>query len=100
MRACRDTGIKEVFLTCWGDDGMECDIYSALPAFQLFAEYGYAEKIDIDNLRANFQGSCNADYDAWVEAGKLDVVPAFKRSKDASANPSRALLYGDTLLGI
>jgi len=31
MRACKNKGLKEVFVTMWGDDGNECDLFSALP---------------------------------------------------------------------
>ena len=31
MKACKAKGLREAFVTLWGDDGNECDIYSALP---------------------------------------------------------------------
>ena len=31
MRACKAQNVREVFVTLWGDDGMECDVFSALP---------------------------------------------------------------------
>ena len=46
MRACREEKLRQVFMTMWGDDGMECDVFSALPGLQLFAEHGYADAVD------------------------------------------------------
>ena len=31
MRACKNKNLRQVFTTLWGDDGMECDLFSALP---------------------------------------------------------------------
>jgi hexosaminidase len=105
MRACRDEGIREVFLTNWGDDGMEVDIWSALPAWQLFAEYGWAdetEPVDLDATVAGaaargFRGSTGGDLSAWIEASKLDRLPGVK---SRPINPSKVLLYADELLGM
>ena len=68
MRACKEEKLREVFMTMWGDDGMECDVFSALPGLQLFAEHGYADAVDPALLRANFRGSCDAVLDDWVKA--------------------------------
>jgi len=38
MKACKSRNLREVFTTMWGDDGMECDVFSALPGIQYFAE--------------------------------------------------------------
>jgi hypothetical protein len=66
MRACKSQSIREVFVTLWGDDGMECDVFSALPGIQFFAEHAYADSVDEQQLRANFRGSCDAEFDDWV----------------------------------
>jgi N-acetyl-beta-hexosaminidase len=104
MRACRDSGIREVSLTSWGDDGMEVDVYSALPAWQLFAEYGWAsearggDEASIETLAAErFRGSVGGDYWAWKGGSDLDRLP---RAAEKHANPSKVLLYEDPLLGL
>lgn len=105
MRACRDEGIREAILTNWGDDGMEVDIKSALPAWQLFAECAYAGASDPDAYAAtvaeaardNFRGSVGGDYDAWVGASALDRLPGVE---SRPINPSKVFLYEDVLLGL
>lgn len=104
MRACREAGIREVSLTNWGDDGMEVDLFSALPAWQLFAEYGWAadagaaddEGIE-ERAAARFRGTVGGDYRAWKGASDLDRLPG---SAERHANPSKVLLYADPLLGL
>lgn len=41
LKACINNGIRNVFLTLWGDCGCECDVMQALYGFQLYAEYNY-----------------------------------------------------------
>ena len=101
MKACGEKGLREVFMTMWGDDGMECDVYSALAGLQLFAEHGYAQKaIDGRSLRANFRGSCEADYDDWTAGGLIDAVDCLADPSASSANVSKWLLWQDPALAV
>ena len=105
MTACREKGLQEVFVTLWGDDGGECDVFSALPGLQYFAELVYAGKVDPQLLRANFRGSCNADFDDWVKAAELDAVPGWidhvtEQTWHSAGNASKWLLWQDPLLGL
>ena len=45
LKGCKAAGVREVFVTTWGDGGCECDIYAALLGMQLFAEHGYADDV-------------------------------------------------------
>ncbi len=100
MSACREQGLREVFLTLWGDDGMECDLFSALPALQFFAEHGYGDGVDEGLLRANFRGSCDAEFDDWVRAADVDSVPCLASPTESNANPGKWLLWQDPLLAL
>lgn len=98
MQACKVAGIREVITSIWGDDGTECDMFSALAGLQLVAEHAYADDIDDKLLRQNFAGSCNADYDAWVKASALDVIPGV--NDKSFSNVSKWMLWQDPLLSI
>jgi len=100
MTACRQKSIKDVFTTVWGDDGNEVDNFSCLPALQLFAEYGYADTIDMAQVARNFCGSCGADFDAYVNAAKIDYFAATHNGTEFFSNHSKWLLYEDVLLGL
>jgi hexosaminidase len=100
MRACKSENIREVFVTLWGDDGMECDVFSALPGIQFFAEHGYAESVDDRQLRANFRGSCDADFDDWVRASGIDSVPCLAAPEKSHTNIGKWLLWQDPILGL
>lgn len=99
MSACKQQGLREAFVTLWGDDGMECDVFSALPGVQYFAEHGYADAVDEDRMRAGFRGSCDADFDAWVRAAQVDSVPCLAEPERSNTNAGKWLLWQDPLLG-
>jgi hypothetical protein len=98
MTACKRQGLRQAFVTLWGDDGMECDVFSALPGIQFFAEHGYSEQVDQLLLRANFRGSCDADFDDWVKASGLDSVPSVPDPGKSRSNVSKWLLWQDPFL--
>jgi hexosaminidase len=100
MRACKNKKLRQAFTTLWGDDGMECDLFSALPGIQFFAEHGYAENVDNTLLRANFRGICNAEFDTWVKACDLDLIPEISNPKTSHGNAGKWLLWQDPLLSI
>ena len=100
MKACKAQKLREVFTTLWGDDGMECDIYSALPGLQFFAEHAYADSVSQELLRANFRGSCAADFDAWVKASEIDSVPCLSAPEKSDTNVGKWLLWEDPFLGL
>jgi hypothetical protein len=100
MRACKEEKLREVFMTMWGDDGMECDVFSALPGLQLFAEHGYADAVDPALLRANFRGSCDAVLDDWLKASEVDSVPCLADPAKSWTNVSKWLLWQDPLLAL
>lgn len=100
MKACKKKGLRQAFVTLWGDDGMECDVFSALPGIQFFAEHGYANHVDPKLLRANFRGSCNAEFDDWVEASQIDSVPIISEPDKNFGNTSKWLLWQDPLLSL
>jgi len=62
--------------TIWGDEGNECDLYSALPGMLYQAESAYtrADEVDAELLRRKFDGIVGADLDDWVYASKLECV--------------------------
>ncbi|KAK0529924.1 hypothetical protein OC834_003490 [Tilletia horrida] len=43
MSACKEprSGVDNVFLTIWGDEGNEVDLWSSLPAWTYYAEHGF-----------------------------------------------------------
>lgn len=68
------SGVTQVLGTIWGDEGNECDIWSALPGVWYHAEQAYTseEEVDADLLRHKFDGCAGGSFDDYVYAAKLE----------------------------
>ncbi|KAF9131267.1 hypothetical protein BGW39_002050 [Mortierella sp. 14UC] len=96
--------VKNMMITIWGDEGHECDMFSALPAMYYFADHGYTQdaEIDLDRLKNCFEGVCGGKFDDWVYASKIDQVmdsdtPLTLKTHFAP-NTSKYLLWEDPFL--
>jgi len=88
--ACRNTGIKEMFVCVWGDDGAIADIDSALAGLAFAAERAYGQSGEDSAMAGRFKAICDADIEPTHAA--CDINPA---------NYSAAsILWDDPLLGI
>lgn len=105
LSACRAENIKNVFVTLWGDDGAETNIFGALAGIQLYAEYTYHESVTDEMLAESFyltQGYNLSDFLAL----DLDVYPEeWCHTPNVyggigGATVSKNALYQDVLLGL
>ena len=94
--AILDNGIKEVFFTCWGDDGVESPMFSVLPsmAYASLKLYGYSEK----EISSQFKTLTGYDYEDFMLVDFLDNAFSDKTEKTPIC-PSKYLLYNDLFHG-
>ena len=100
MTACRNKGLREVFVTMWGDDGAECDYSSALPGLQHFAELAYAPTVDPELRAANLRGSCDFHFDDWMLSSQLDANEFFKDNDGGPISAGKTLLWQDPVMAL
>ncbi|GIP35289.1 beta-N-acetylhexosaminidase [Paenibacillus sp. J2TS4] len=100
LRACKQEGVREVIATLWGDDGTECDIYSALLGLQLFAEHAYSRELGEDKLARRFRFCTGAEMKAFMDIKFVDEVPGIQPDNLETYNPSRYMLWQNVLLGL
>lgn len=72
MKACKKTGLRNVFATTWGDGGAERNIYVILLGMQLFAEHTYAEEVSEEKLAARFMACTGCHYEDFRAMTDLD----------------------------
>ncbi|KAJ1569872.1 hypothetical protein HK096_011446 [Nowakowskiella sp. JEL0078] len=105
-RAClmssKANNIKNIYVTTWGDDGNECDIYSALPGFVYFAEHAYTKlEPTASIMRRTFLAICGGDLDDWINASHIDCLPSQPVPTDSKTyfppNMSKWLLWEDPI---
>ncbi|MBQ8380619.1 MAG: beta-N-acetylhexosaminidase [Clostridia bacterium] len=94
MQSCRENGIKNVFLTLWGDDGGECSHFSQLAALFHIIEAAHGNT-DLDAIKAKFKRIVGYEYDDFMA---LDI-PNKVGSADGIDNPSKYMLFSDPFLG-
>ncbi len=95
LKACRENGIKEAFITSWKDDGSESSIWSNLPSLWYAAEYARGN-YDEENIAARFKKLFGMTLDEF-----LHIEDADREGESTEIrNPSKYMLYSDPFLGI
>ncbi len=103
LRACRKLGMKEVFMTTWGDNGAECLANVNLIGCQLFAELAYREDYDRDAFAKRFAFCTGGNLEDFENLELLDLNDWVKaqRPKDPSPyNTSKTMMWQDILTGL
>jgi len=103
LSACKKKGIREVFVTIWGDCDTECNVNITLPGLVLYAEHGYSACAPTEEtLRERFEFVCKGNYDDFMAFQNLDHIGEWEDIKDSTltVTPSKCLLWQDVLLGL
>ena len=98
LKSCIENGIKEAFVTAWGNSGGYCSPFSVLPALMQFAENSKGN-FDQDSIKKKFKEIVGVDYDAYI-ALDLPNILSFDQDLKKRYNPSKYLLYNDVLVGV
>ncbi len=99
LTSCMEKGIKEVFVTAWGDNGNEASFMCILPVMQQYAEFCYQGDVS-DEVLAQRMLACTGE--SFQDMLLLDLANSVdeKHWVSSSGNPSKYLLYMDILGGI
>ncbi|MFD0590387.1 beta-N-acetylhexosaminidase [Paenibacillus sp. GCM10027627] len=101
LTVCKKEGIKEVYATMWGDDGMESNPYIAFLGLQLYAEHAYTEgSPDMAVVEERVKFCTGIDADLYLQMKYLDETPGAEPDNQKQSNPCKFLLYQDVLLGL
>ncbi|SPO27718.1 uncharacterized protein UTRI_04246_B [Ustilago trichophora] len=107
-------GVKHVFLTIWGDEGNEVDLWSSLPAWCYYADHAYsttssfgtdddskATKVDVSLLKSKFDAIVGGNWDDFIRASAIDdttkdgVAVAEDDKIHFAPNTSKWMLWSD-----
>lgn len=98
LPAMIESGIKDVFITCWGDNGGEASAYSILPTLAYAA--CYAQGITkLDDVKAKFAEWTGESYDDFMLLDLPDKIAKPAR-RDKTINPSKYGMYSDCFMGL
>ncbi|TYT77914.1 beta-N-acetylhexosaminidase [Treponema phagedenis] len=93
--AAKKTGIQELLVTAWGDDGNEASLFSVLPAVSAWAELCWADSLEL--LPRRFALCCNADFESFLSLDEPILTPDNPAPGKCTVNPSKYILYQDIL---
>lgn len=96
LSACKENGVKNVFLTMWGDNGGECSRFAMLPSLYYAASiaHGITEETEIEK---GFQSMFGISYKAFCE---VDLPHTAKVLEGAPIDPEKYFLYNDCFMGL
>ncbi|MCL2751842.1 MAG: beta-N-acetylhexosaminidase, partial [Firmicutes bacterium] len=95
LSACKKNGVKDVFITVWGDNGGECSVFKLLPALAFAA--GIAQGKSAAQIKSGFKKLVGIFFDDFM---LLDNADRLQEAECDEANPSKYLLYNDCFMGI
>ena len=98
LASCRRAGVPLVVATCWGDDGQECNMLTALLGMQLYGELTFHGDYDEQWLYDRFRRCCHADAGAFLALSELNTVPGMCARPNDPTNICKILLYQDPLV--
>ncbi|HIW33893.1 MAG TPA: beta-N-acetylhexosaminidase [Candidatus Paenibacillus intestinavium] len=100
LTTCKEQGVKEVYLTAWGDNGAENNIWSILPGLQYYAEHAYSQQWNQTKFQQRLAFCTGIPYEHYMLIEQLDDIPGMINDPLDFSNPSKYLLWQDTLLGL
>ena len=99
--SCKRMGVKDTFLTIWGDDNTENNIFSLYLGLQYLAEHCYRDDVTEDSIRRRFKTCCNGVMEDFWNMAYLDEIEGVTTpGNPRRSNPSKWLLWEHPMYGL
>ena len=95
IKACKEGGVKDVFMTMWGDAGAECSSYAVLPTL-CYAACMAQGITKMSDIRAKFEEWVGARFDDFM---LLDATNRIE-PVDRVINPAKFFFYADCFMSV
>lgn len=99
LSVCKEAQMQSVICTLWQDNGAETPMEAGEPALSLFAEHCFKEEVDWKELKEWFAYLFKKGWDNCMLLGEFDSMEGSRPNRNAD-NPSKYLLYQDTMAGL
>ena len=99
MESARDHGMKEIYVTMWGDNGGNCSQFTTLPTLVCYGENNWNGNISDENLREALLAETGCDFDSFRDFERLTDVYHKDDYGFNGMNPTRFMLFQDVLQG-
>ncbi len=95
IKACQNTGVENMIISMWGDDGGECGRFASLPAVFWATELAKGNTDEAD-IKKKFEKLVGVPFDQFI---LLDLTSLGETERYGS-HPSRYILYNDPFIGL
>lgn len=111
LAAAKNLGLREVFLTTWGDDSPERDYMCTLLGYQFYAEHMYNRTATAKDAAERFSFCCKCPAELILKISEIDMPIREYKQNDKSGeiildsgrnmfNPSKYLMWQDVPAGL
>lgn len=98
LTAAYNNGVKDVFVTAWGDNGGEASTFCVLPELQLYAEFNYNPKVTDEEIGERLKVCTGENLEDMLKLEKPQF-PGESYDTDCITT-NKYLLYSDLLCGL
>ena len=95
IKACQNTGVENMIISMWGDDGGECGRFASLPAVFWATELAKVNT-DEDDIKRKFEKLVGVPFDQFI---LLDLT-SLGETERYGCHPTRYILYNDPFIGL
>lgn len=95
VKACLRSGVENMIISMWGDDGGECGRFTSLPAIFWATELAKGNT-DEAAIKAGFRELVGMDFDDYI---LLDLIN-LGETELYGRHPERYILYNDPFIGL
>ncbi len=99
MESARENGMREIYVTMWGDNGGTCSQFASLPTLVCYGENNWNGRTDEDNLSAAFEAATGCSFRSFTDFERIELVGDRSPYGVESTGPHRFMLFSDPLQG-
>lgn len=100
VKSIEKNGIKEVYITMWGDDGAACSFFSTLTTLFIYGEACWDGSDSCDERsKSRLEALLGLDADTLLDVELINDVPNRRLLGKVSCAPTRYMLYSNILMG-
>lgn len=100
LTSALENGMKQVWITMWGDDGAACSPFATLSTMTVYSEFCWSGDLSDKYLEKRMKTTCGASYKDFLSLESPNFVP--KRTiapGEGISNPAKYMFYQDPLSG-
>lgn len=96
LKAAKQSGLKQVLMTMWGDDGQEAPLKSCLAGICIYAEHCWKNEPIAEDFSKVVRGVIREEIESFILPSNIDFID--EDGLRSGSNMAKCFLYDDPLL--